>query len=38
MRLRPAKRPTKLPRVLTADDFRKFYRVVDQAGDASTAY
>lgn len=31
--LRPAKRPKKLPRVLTADDFRRFYRVVDQAGD-----
>jgi integrase len=32
--LRPAKRPKKLPRVLTADDFRQFYRTVDQAGDA----
>jgi integrase/recombinase XerD len=32
--LRPAKRPQKLPRVLTAADFRRFYRVVDQAGDA----
>jgi integrase len=32
--LRPAKRAKKLPRVLTADDFRRFYRVVDQAGDA----
>lgn len=32
--LRPAKRPTKLPRILTADDFRRFYRTVDQAGDA----
>lgn len=31
--LRPAKRAKKLPRVLTADDFRRFYRVVDQAGD-----
>lgn len=31
--LRPAKRPKKLPRVLTADDFRRFYKVVDQAGD-----
>ena len=32
--LQPAKRPKKLPRILTADDFRRFYRVVDQAGDA----
>jgi len=31
--LRPAKRPKKLPSVLTADHFRKFYRVVDQADD-----
>jgi len=31
--LRPAKRPKKLPRVLNADDFRKFYRAVDQADD-----
>ena len=31
--LRPAKRAKKLPRVLTADDFRRFYRVVDQADD-----
>ena len=32
--LRPAKRPKKLPRVLAADDFRRFYRTVDQANDA----
>ena len=32
--LRPAKRPKKLPRVLTADDFRRFYQTVDQANDA----
>ena len=31
--LRPAKRGKKLPRVLTADDFRRFYRAVDQADD-----
>ena len=32
--LRPAKKGRKLPRILTADDFRRFYRVVDQADDA----
>jgi len=31
--LRPAKRGKKLPRILTADDFRRFYRAVDQADD-----
>lgn len=31
--LRPAKRAKKLPNVLTADDFRRFYKVVDQADD-----
>jgi len=31
--LRPTKRAKKLPRVLTADDFRRFYKVVDQADD-----
>jgi len=31
--LAPAKRPKKLPRILTADDFRRFYQVVDQADD-----
>ncbi len=31
--LRPAKKPKRLPRVLTADEFRRFYRVVDQAED-----
>ena len=31
--LRPAKRAKKLPRILTADDFRRFYQVVDQADD-----
>jgi len=29
--LKPAKKAKKLPRILTADDFRRFYRVVDQA-------
>ena len=32
--LRPAKKGRKLPRVLTAEDFRRFYAVVDQVGDA----
>lgn len=31
--LRPAKRGKRLPRVLSADDFRRFYRAVDQADD-----
>jgi integrase len=31
--LKPAKKGKKLPRVLTADDFRKFYGVVDKADD-----
>lgn len=31
--LRPAKKGRKLPRVLTADHFRRFYQVVDQAND-----
>ena len=29
--LAPAKKPKRLPRVLTADDFRRFYKIVDQA-------
>ena len=29
--LRPAKKGRKLPRILTADDFRRFYEVVDRA-------
>jgi len=33
----PAKRPKKLPRVLTADDFRRFYQAVDRAGDVQHA-
>jgi integrase len=31
--LRPAKRGKKLPRVLNADEFRRFYRIVDRAED-----
>ena len=31
--LRPAKREKKLPRILTAEDFRRFYQVVDRADD-----
>jgi len=31
--LRPAKKPKKLPNVLTADEFKRFYRVVDDADD-----
>jgi integrase len=35
--LRPARKGRKLPKVLTADEFRKFYRVVDQAEDVQHA-
>jgi integrase len=31
--LRPAAKPKKLPRILTADQFRAFYKAVDQAED-----
>ena len=31
--LRPAKKGKRLPNVLAADDFRSFYKVVDQADD-----
>lgn len=31
--LRPAKKGRRLPRILTADDFRRFYQAVDQAED-----
>src|SRR2546421_9248814 len=31
--LRPARKGRKLPRVLAADDFRRFYEAVDQADD-----
>jgi len=32
--LQPLKQPKKLPNVLTADEFRRFYKIVDQADDA----
>ena len=35
--LHPAAKPKKLPRVLTADQFRAFYRAVDQADDIQHA-
>ncbi len=35
--LRPAKKGRKLPRILTADDFRRFYQIVDQADDVQHA-
>jgi len=35
--LRPAAKPKKLPRVLTADEFRRFYKVVDEADDVQHA-
>jgi integrase len=35
--LRPAKKGRKLPRILTAEDFRRFYRTVDQADDVQHA-
>lgn len=35
--LRPAKKGRKLPRVLTADDFRRFYQAVDRADDVQHA-
>ena len=35
--LKPAKKGKKLPRVLTADDFRKFYAAVDKADDVQHA-
>ena len=31
--LRPAKKGRKLPRILNADEFRRFYQIVDQAED-----
>jgi integrase len=31
--LRPATKPKKLPRVLTTEEFRRFYKIVDQAAD-----
>jgi len=35
--LRPAKKGRRLPRILTADDFRRFYEAVDQADDVQHA-
>ena len=35
--LQPAKKPKKLPRVLTADEFRRFYQIVDRAEDVQHA-
>jgi len=35
--LHPAKKPTKLPRVLNADEFRRFYQMVDRAEDVQHA-
>lgn len=35
--LHPAKKPTKLPRVLNADEFRRFYQIVDRATDVQHA-
>ena len=35
--LHPAAKPKRLPRVLTADEFRRFYKVVDQAEDVQHA-
>ena len=32
--LKPQKKPMKLPRILNADDFRKFFKAVDEGGDA----
>jgi integrase len=35
--LKPPTKPKKLPRVLTAEEFRRFYKVVDQAQDVQHA-
>jgi site-specific recombinase XerD len=35
--LRPAKKGRRLPRILNADDFRRFYEVVDRADDVQHA-
>ena len=35
--LHPEKKPTRLPRVLTADEFRRFYQIVDRADDVQHA-
>ena len=35
--LHPLKKPTKLPKVMTTDEFRKFYQIVDEAEDVQHA-
>jgi integrase len=35
--LRPGKKPKRLPRILTADQFRQFYKAVDEADDVQHA-
>jgi hypothetical protein len=35
--LRPARKGRKLPRILNAEDFRRFYEVVDRAADVQHA-
>lgn len=35
--LRPGKRPKRLPRILNADEFRRFYAIVDRAEDVQHA-
>lgn len=35
--LRPARKPKRLPRVLTAEEFRRFYQIVDRAEDVQHA-
>src|ERR1700736_5916398 len=35
--LRPAKKGRRLPRILNADDFRRFYEAVDKADDVQHA-
>ncbi len=35
--LKPAKKKRKLPKVLTSDEFRRFYKIVDQADDVQHA-
>src|SRR5262245_2086482 len=36
--LRPARKGRRIPRVLTSDDFRKFYEVVDRAKDVQHSW
>jgi integrase len=37
VRYRPSKKRRKLPRILNADDFRRFYEVVDHTADVQHA-